>query len=93
MRFVKHNQVPAGTSPSGGYSGIPSWRRKWIEEQARKVRLECGCIEDLSIPVITFINTFKGAQIDCVKHGRFVAVVETLKTTSIPAEQSDTPLF
>lgn len=89
MKFIK----AATTAPvaSGGSSGIPSWRRKWIEEQVRQVELECGCIEDLSIPALTFINTFEGTSIDCVKHDRFSTVVRTVKkkATKYPAE----PLF
>lgn len=89
MKFT--NRVATPTGDSGGGSSVPSWRRRWIEEKVQKVQLECGCIEDISIPVITFINTFDGCSIDCVNHLRFARVVKVIKPlkTKYPAE----PLF
>ena len=90
MKLIKSSDA-AGKTDSSGISGIPSWRRKWIEEQTRKVLLECGCIDDISDPTITFLNTFAGAQIDCAKHNRFVAVIKPFKTECAPIP--DNPLF
>ena len=92
MKFVKPSTVPAGDSPSGGYSaGMPSWRRKWLENQVQQVVLECGCIEDLSIPTLLIINAFDHCSIDCVNCGRFSLVKRTLKRKRV--EYPNNPLF
>jgi hypothetical protein len=89
MKFIRPGATPTGSS--GGDTSMPSWRQRWIEEKVQRVVLECGCIEDLSIPVLTLINAFDGASIDCVKHHRFAKVVKKLKPpkTQYPAD----PLF
>jgi hypothetical protein len=86
-----HNPSVGPVGSSDGASGIPSWRRKWIEEKVQRVELECGCIEDLSIPVLTFINTFEGTSIDCVNHHSFQRVKRTLKGKK--TKYPDTPMF
>lgn len=78
MKFTNYGVAPTNER-SGGGDSIPSWRRKWIEEKVQKVQLECGCIVDISIPVLTFINTFDGTEIDCVIHHRFAKVVKKYK--------------
>lgn len=90
MKFIRPNENPRPAQSDGG-SPMLSWRRKWLAEKVQKVQLECGCIEDLSIPAITFIDTFDGTSIDCVNHLRFARVVRKIKPpkTQYPAD----PLF
>lgn len=86
MRFTNPGVAPVADH-DGGIS-IPSWRAKWIAEKVQRVELECGCIEDLSIPALTLINTFDGTSIDCVVHHGFYRVVKKLKApkTQYPTE-------
>lgn len=90
MKFIRPIENPHPTE-SGGGSPMPSWRRKWLDEKVQKVELECGCIEDISIPALTLINSFDGASIDCVNHHRFAKVVKRIRPTG--AKYPADPLF
>lgn len=92
MRFNRPT-LPTTPAGSGGQSGIPSWRRKWIENQVRWVLLECSHIEDINDRTLTFINSFDGAEIDCVECSQFVKVKRTLKSKYKRERIPDTPLF
>ncbi len=92
MRFNRPT-LPTTPTGSGGQSGIPSWRRKWIENQVRWVLLECGHIEDINDRTLSFINSFTGAEIDCVECSAFVKVVKTLKSKNKYPPIPDEPLF
>lgn len=92
MRIVRPNATPVNSDGGrSGDSGIPSWKRRWIEDKIRLVELECGCIEDINLSVLTFIYTFDGCEIDCVKHHRFSRVKRTIKRR--PVKYPDNPLF
>lgn len=92
MRFNKP-QVASGSNASGGCSGIPSWRRKWIENLVRWVKLECGHVLDINDRTLMFINSFDGADVECHRCGRFVKVGKTMKRKTPPVQLPDNPLF